>query len=95
MTFWSSPVQAWPSSALHALNEGAMAEVRRRCAYLDYRFSLLKNFLPNILCAVLVEAPKEDQTRVLEVVTRILGKWNLVTTTLTALRAGLAKLVVT
>ena len=71
----------------------AMAEVRRRSAYLDYRFSLLKKFLPNILCAALVEAPREDQARISEAVVSILGSWNLVATSVATLRSGLARLV--
>ena len=71
----------------------AMAEVRRRSAYLDYRFSLLKKFLPNILCAALVEAPREDQARVSEAVASILRNWNLVATSVATLRGGLARLV--
>lgn len=42
----------------------AMSEVRRRGAFMDYRFGLLKRTLPRIRCGSLVEAPNEDQDSV-------------------------------
>jgi hypothetical protein len=41
----------------------ALSEVRRRAAFMDYRFRLLKTALPRLLCGALVEAASEDQSR--------------------------------
>jgi len=41
----------------------ALSEVRRRAAYMDYRFGLLKASFPRLACGALVEAPNEDQER--------------------------------
>ncbi len=71
----------------------AIAEVRRRSAFLEYRFSLLRRFLPKLLCAALVEAPNEDRERVDEAVSGMLGSWNLAATSLESLRVGLFVLV--
>jgi len=38
----------------------ALAEVRRRGAYIDYRFGLLRSAFPNLTCGALIEAPFED-----------------------------------
>jgi len=71
----------------------AIAEVRRRSAFLDYRFSLLRKILPNLRCAALVEAPNEDRQRVVQAVRGILGSWSLAATSLESLRTGLSVLV--
>jgi hypothetical protein len=41
----------------------ALSELRRRSAYIDYRFGLLKSSFPKLTCGALVEAPNEDQER--------------------------------
>ncbi len=41
----------------------ALSEMRRRSAFMDYRFGLLKQVLPKLICGALVEAPNEDQNR--------------------------------
>lgn len=41
----------------------ALSELRRRAAYMDYRFGLLKALFPKLVCGALVEAPREDQER--------------------------------
>ncbi len=41
----------------------ALSELRRRSAFMDYRFGLLKTTLPNMVCGALLEAPQEDQSR--------------------------------
>jgi hypothetical protein len=48
-----------------------MSEVRRRCAFIEYRFHLLKSHLTKLNCGVLIEAPKEDQTELYDVVSQI------------------------
>jgi hypothetical protein len=49
----------------------AMSEVRRRCAFIEYRFRLLKSHLTRLNCGVLIEAPKEDQTELYDVVSQV------------------------
>jgi hypothetical protein len=41
----------------------ALSEARRRSAYMDYRFGLLKTLFPKLSCGALIEAPNEDQER--------------------------------
>jgi hypothetical protein len=41
----------------------ALSETRRRAAYMDYRFGLLKSAYPNLCCGAVIEAPMEDQDR--------------------------------
>jgi hypothetical protein len=41
----------------------ALSEVRRRAAFMDYRFGLLKASFPRLVCGAFVEAPNEDQER--------------------------------
>jgi len=41
----------------------ALAELRRRSAFMDYRFGLLKAILPRLACGALLEAPSEDQNQ--------------------------------
>lgn len=48
---------------MHHQEGRALSEVRRRAAYMDYRFGVLKASFPKITCGALVEAPSEDQER--------------------------------
>ncbi len=41
----------------------ALSELRRRSAFIDYRFALLKGSFPGLACVAFVEAPNEDQER--------------------------------
>jgi hypothetical protein len=41
----------------------ALAELRRRSAYMDFRFGLLKASLPRLVCGALVEAPNESKEK--------------------------------
>jgi hypothetical protein len=41
----------------------AISEVRRRAAFMDYRFSALKSALPNLRRGAFIEAPHEDTDR--------------------------------
>jgi hypothetical protein len=41
----------------------ALAELRRRSAYMDFRFGLLKDSLPKLACGAFIEAPAEDQEK--------------------------------
>ncbi len=51
----------------------AMSEARRRSAFMEYRFGLLKKAYPAIVCGALVEAPKEDQEKLADVVLGVLA----------------------
>lgn len=50
----------------------ALSEVRRRAAYMDYRFGLLKSEFPNVRCGALIEAPLEDPGRLRAELARVL-----------------------
>jgi len=52
----------------------AVSEVRRRGAFMDYRFGLLKELLPRIRCGSLVEAPNEDQAMMGPVLQKVLRR---------------------
>jgi hypothetical protein len=41
----------------------ALSELRRRSAFMDYRFGLLKAWYPKLLCGAVVDAQQEDQER--------------------------------
>ena len=41
----------------------ALSELRRRSAYMDFRFGLLKTSLPKLVCGAFIEAANEDQVR--------------------------------
>jgi len=41
----------------------ALSELRRRSAYMDFRFGLLKASLPKLVCGAFIEAANEDQVR--------------------------------
>jgi len=50
----------------------ALSELRRRTAFMDYRFGLLKTSMPKLVCGALVEAPNEDQRRLVRELNPIL-----------------------
>jgi hypothetical protein len=50
----------------------AISEVRRRAAFMDYRFSALKSALPDLRCGAFIEAPHEDSDRLEVELARIL-----------------------
>lgn len=51
----------------------AISEANRRGTFINYRFGLLKQALPNLVCGALIEAPKEDQSLLRESMRRVLG----------------------
>ncbi len=51
----------------------AVSEAKRRGTFINYRFGLLKQALPNLVCGALIEAPKEDQSLLKESMRRVLG----------------------
>ena len=67
----------------------AMSEARRRAAFMEYRFGLLKKAYPAIVCGALVEAPKEDQERLKAVITEVLQHADIVTISLEELQGVL------
>jgi hypothetical protein len=54
----------------------ALAEVRRRAAYMDYRFGLLRSVFPNLTCGAFIEAPLEDSDRLRIELAKILRNAN-------------------
>jgi hypothetical protein len=70
----------------------AMGEVRRRAVFMQYRFSLLKDLYPKVLCAALVEAPNEKQDKLAKQLSVILKDADLITKNLEELRGLVASL---
>jgi hypothetical protein len=68
----------------------AVSEVRRRSAFMDYRFGLLKARYPKILCGALVEAPSEDQMMLGEVMIITLPRANIRARSVEELAEGLS-----
>ena len=56
----------------------ALSEVRRRSAFMDYRFGLLKASFPRLACGAFVEAPNEDQDHLARQLKPILRNSNFV-----------------
>ena len=50
----------------------ALSEIRRRSAFINYRFQLLKTAFPGLICGALIEAPNEDQAKLASELTQIL-----------------------
>lgn len=69
----------------------ALSELRRRSAFMDYRFGLLKTTLPKLVCGAFVEAPNEDRERLGEL-RPILARSDFVATSNAELRFRLARI---
>jgi hypothetical protein len=69
----------------------ALSEVRRRSAYIDYRFGLLKASFPRLACVALIEAPNEDQERLASQLKPILRNSDFVARSNEELRDELSK----
>jgi hypothetical protein len=69
----------------------ALAELRRRSAFMDYRFGLLKASFPRLVCGAFVEAPSEDQEQLGRQLKPILRNSNFVATSNVELRDSLSK----
>lgn len=67
----------------------AISEVRRRCAFMNYRFGLIRQTLPNMRCGVLVEAPREDEEQTWLEASGILDKADFVACSIERLRVSL------
>jgi hypothetical protein len=72
----------------------AMSEARRRSAFMEYRFGLLKKAYPAIVCGALVEAPKEDQEVLSETVLGVLHSAGFVACSLQELSALIDRVIV-
>jgi hypothetical protein len=71
----------------------AMSEVRRRCAFINYRFGLLKASFPKILCGALIEAPNESQEVLKRELSQLLANSDFWSESTYALRSPLARIV--
>ena len=70
---------------------GAVSELRRRTAYMDLRFRLLKAKLPKLVCVAFVEAPYESEEK-LAALRPILGSGDFLAASTLELREVLGKL---
>ncbi len=68
----------------------ALWEVRRRCAFINYRFGLIRHALPSIVCGAFVEAPREEQRSLLNEVSGILTEADFAACVLDELHAKLS-----
>lgn len=80
-------------TACSAKRGRALAEVRRRAAYIDYRFRLLKTAFPNLICGALIEAPSEDQGRLAVELKQILRNADLIARTDSELAEELSEIL--
>jgi len=69
----------------------ALSEARRRSAFMDYRFGLLKACFPRLACGALVEAPNDDQERLAKQLKQILRNSDFVAKSNEELRDELSK----
>lgn len=69
-----------------------MSEARRRSAFMEYRFGLLKKAYPAMKLGALVEAPKEDQEFLKGTVTAVLQHADFVVISLEELGRALQEL---
>ncbi len=70
----------------------AFAELRRRSAFMDYRFGLLKASFPRLVCGAFLEAPKEDQTQLYAGLRLILRRSDFLATSMQELQGALTEL---
>ncbi len=71
----------------------ALSEVKRRCAFMNYRFGLLKGSFPKLVCGALVEAPHEDPKRVIREIKPILKDSDFLILSSGELRESLPKIL--
>lgn len=70
----------------------ALSELRRRSAFIEYRFALLKGSFPGLVCGALVEAPNEKQESLSRELKLILKDADFVATSSEELQATLCRL---
>lgn len=56
----------------------AISELQRRCAFINYRFGLLKRTYPKIVCGAFLQAPEEEAQRLTDSVGTILTNTDFV-----------------
>ena len=71
----------------------ALSEMRRRSAYIGYRFGLLKASFPALVCGALIEAPREDQEHLASEIKPILRSSNFLARSTDELREALSKIL--
>lgn len=69
----------------------ALSELRRRSAYMDLRFRLLKVTLPKLVCGAFIEAPNETKVKIAALRT-IFGSADFVAASVEELRESTGKL---
>ena len=67
----------------------AISEAKRRGAFINYRFGLLKQTLPGLVCGALIEAPNEDRSFTRKNLERVLSNANFLALSLEELRSSL------
>ncbi len=67
----------------------AISEAKRRGAFINYRFGLLKQALPELSCEALIQAPNEDQSFLKENMKGVLGNADSLSLSLEDLRNSL------
>lgn len=68
----------------------ALSELRRRSAFMAYRFGLLKGILPKLVCGAFVEAPNESNEK-LAALSFILGSADFVASSIEELQEELGR----
>lgn len=71
----------------------ALSELRRRTAFMNYRFSQLKASFPRLACGAVIRASLEDQQRMREELTPILSSSDFLSRSAEELRASLLMMV--
>lgn len=69
----------------------ALAELRRRSAFMDYRFGRLKETFPKLVCGAFIDAPHESQDRLSAQLAPILEDAEFLATSDEELREALTK----
>jgi len=70
----------------------ALSELRRRSAYMNFRFGLLKATLPKLACGAFIEAPYENQDKLATQLVLIVKVADFLARSGEELREGLGKL---
>jgi hypothetical protein len=70
----------------------ALSELRRRSAFIDYRFALLKGSFPRLACVAFVEAPNEKQESLSRELRLILKDADWIATSSEELQGALSRL---
>jgi hypothetical protein len=71
----------------------ALSEVRRRAAFMAYRFGLLKTAFPRLSCGAFIEAPNEDQDHLASELKQILKNADFLSRTAQELAEELSRIL--